>query len=158
VLRNYGSREKYYNDVIGVNSRLDPLQATFLLVKLAHLDAWNARRRALAARYEERLADLPLVTRPTVATGCQPAWHLYVIRCAARDAVQSSLARAGIGTLIHYPVPPHLSGAYAHMGFSRGQFPIAEEFAATVLSLPMGPHATLEVADLVAEALRDSHV
>jgi dTDP-4-amino-4,6-dideoxygalactose transaminase len=153
VLRNYGSREKYFNDVIGVNSRLDPLQASFLRVKLRHLDQWNTRRRALAARYEERLSDLPFLTRPTVAPGCEHAWHLYVVRCASRDAVQAALREAGVGTLIHYPVPPHLSGAYGHMKLPRGQFPLAEEIASTALSLPMGPHATVAAVDAVVEAL-----
>lgn len=136
VLRNYGSREKYVNEVRGVNSRLDPIQAAVLRVKLRHIDEWNDRRRAIAARYREELEGMTL---PHVPNWAAPAWHLFVIRSPERDALQARLAQAGIGTLIHYPIPPHLQVAYAGAGFEQGMFPIAERLAGEVLSLPMGP-------------------
>jgi dTDP-4-amino-4,6-dideoxygalactose transaminase len=146
TLRNYGSKKKYYNEVKGYNSRLDELQAAFLRVKLGKLDEWNARRRTVAAQYLAELAGLPDLTLPFVPEWAEPVWHLFVVRHPKRDALQQKLTDAGIGTLIHYPVPPHLSGAYADAGWKRGAFPIAEELADTVLSLPMGPHLAKEQA------------
>lgn len=140
VLRNYGSRVKYVNEVQGYNSRLDPLQAAILRVKLRHLDAWNARRRELAAWYLEHLAGVPDLTLPHVPEWAEPCWHLFVIRHPRRDELQAKLAEAGIGTLIHYPIPPHRQEAYRDLGFGPGAFPIAETLAREVLSLPIGPH------------------
>ena len=140
VLRNYGSRAKYYNEVKGVNSRLDPIQASFLRVKLKHLDNWNGRRRNVAQRYLEALKGCPDLILPSVARGAEPAWHLFVLRHSRRDKLQKHLNESGIGTLVHYPVPPHLSGAYADGNWKRGSFPITEELADTVLSIPIGPH------------------
>ena len=140
VLRNYGSRMKYYNEVKGVNSRLDPIQASFLRVKLQHLDEWNARRRKVAQQYLEALNGCPDVILPSVARGAEPAWHLFVLRHFRRAKLQEHLNESGIGTLVHYPVPPHLSGAYADGGWKRGDFPLTEELADTVLSIPIGPH------------------
>jgi dTDP-4-amino-4,6-dideoxygalactose transaminase len=151
MLRNYGSRVKYENELKGFNSRLDPLQAAFLQVKLAHLDEWNQRRKVLADRYLEELADVPDLILPVVPDWAESAWHLFVIRHPQRDRLQEHLTRARIGTLIHYPVPPHLSGAYAEDGWRAGDLPITEEFAKTVLSLPLGPHLT---ADGVANVIR----
>jgi dTDP-4-amino-4,6-dideoxygalactose transaminase len=145
LLRNYGSRVKYYNEIIGHNSRLDELQAAVLRVKLRHLDAWNARRHAHAARYDAAFADARDITPVGVCEGAERVNHLYVVEHPRRDAFQRELAAAGVGTLIHYPVPPHLSGAYASLGFAEGTFPITEHGARTHLSLPMGPH--LSVAD-----------
>ena len=122
LLRNYGSQRKYDHEIAGINSRLDPLQAGFLRVKLKYLDGWNARRRQLAAVYAERLSGLPWITLPAVPAWAEPAWHLFVIRTACRDALQRHLEAAGVGTLIHYPVPPHLSGAYAHAGWRPRRF------------------------------------
>lgn len=139
MLRNYGSRVKYVNEVQGYNSRLDPLQAAILRVKLAHLDGWNARRSAIAARYQQGLVGCGL-TLPHVPDWAEPTWHLYVIQHPQRDALQKKLGGAGIGTLIHYPIPPHLQQAYAAAGYVQGQFPIAEELANQCLSLPIGPH------------------
>lgn len=139
VLRNYGSRVKYVNEVPGYNSRLDPLQAAILRVKLAHLDEWNERRRAIAARYQSALADCGLAL-PQVPEWAEPVWHLYVVQHPQRDALQQALNDAGVGTLIHYPIPPHRQQAYAHAGWAQGAFPIAESMADQVLSLPMGPH------------------
>jgi dTDP-4-amino-4,6-dideoxygalactose transaminase len=140
VLRNYGSRAKYYNEVKGINSRLDPVQASLLRVKLRQLDAWNARRRIVAEEYLDGLSQASDLVLPSVAIGAQPAWHQFVVRHPLRDRLQEYLKESGVGTLIHYPVPPHLSGAYADGGWKRGDFPITEELADTVLSIPIGPH------------------
>jgi dTDP-4-amino-4,6-dideoxygalactose transaminase len=140
VLRNYGSRAKYYNEVKGVNSRLDPIQASFLRVKLKCLDGWNGRRRDIARQYLDALSGCADLTLPGVTDGAEPAWHLFVVRHPLRDRLQEHLKNAGIGTLIHYPVPPHLSGAYADGNWKRGSFPITEELAGTLLSIPIGPH------------------
>ena len=140
LLRNYGSRVKYHHTEAGVNSRLDELQAAFLRVKLARLDAWNGRRTALVRVYDEGLASIPGVTTPHVTSGIEGSFHLYVIRHARRDALQKHLEHAGIGTLIHYPEPPHRSGAYAAAFPDAGAFPIASRLADEVLSLPVGPH------------------
>jgi len=137
VLRNYGSQKKYYNDVKGYNSRLDELQAAFLRVKLKKLDEWNDRRRDVAAFYLTELGGAANLTLPFVPEWAEPVWHLFVVRHLKRNALQQKLAAADIGTLIHYPVPAHLSGAYADGKWTRGAFPVAEELADTVLSLPM---------------------
>jgi dTDP-4-amino-4,6-dideoxygalactose transaminase len=139
VLRNYGSRVKYVNEVKGYNSRLDPVQAVALRVKLKYLDEWNARRAAIAARYAEELAGTGL-TLPNVPAWAEPAWHLYVVQYTKRDALQEALHEAGIGSLIHYPIPPHLQEAYQDAGYAAGRFPIAESMANRLLSLPIGPH------------------
>ncbi len=153
VLRNYGSRVKYYNEVKGYNSRLDPLQAAFLRVKLPHLDEWNQRRKSIAAIYKKALSSMEGVGFPFVPDGMDPSWHLFVVRHPERDALQRHLTEAGIGTLIHYPVPPHLSKAYAEMGCKRGDFPITEEIAQTVLSLPVGPHLQAEQIEAVVQSI-----
>lgn len=155
LLRNYGSRVKYFNEVKGYNSRLDPLQAAFLTVKLHHLDEWNRRRKAVAEYYLNSLSGISRLVLPEVLEGADHVWHVFVVRCEARDALQKHLAERGIGTLIHYPVPPHLSEAYVEQGFRRGDFPIAEASASTVLSLPIGPHLSLEHANRVAEVVRE---
>jgi dTDP-4-amino-4,6-dideoxygalactose transaminase len=154
VLRNYGSRTKYYNEVKGYNSRLAPLQAAFLRVKLGHLSQWNERRSQLAAVYNEALSGTPGLTLPEVPDGIDPAWHLFVVRHPRRDQLQKHLADLGIGTLIHYPVPPHLSQAYADMGRKQGDFPIAEDIARTALSIPMGPHLTIQQFEEVIAAVK----
>jgi dTDP-4-amino-4,6-dideoxygalactose transaminase len=138
VLRNYGSRVKYVNEVRGFNSRLDPVQASALRVKLKYLDEWNARRVAVAKRYAEGLAGAGLVL-PYVPEFAEPVWHLFVVQHSKRDAIQRMLQDAGIGTLIHYPIPPHLQDAYMDLGLTKSQFPIAESMANRVLSLPIGP-------------------
>lgn len=161
MLRNYGSRVKYQHECQGINSRLDELQAAFLRIRLRHLDEWNVRRRKIARFYLDSLGpetgdsgrDLVL---PHVPGWAEPVWHLFVIRCPQRDRVQRGLTEAGVGTLIHYPVPPHLSGAYADAQMLRGSFATAESIAGSVLSLPMGPHLSeTQAADVVA-AVRDS--
>ena len=153
VLRNYGSRVKYVNEVQGYNSRLDPLQAAILRVKLAHLDGWNARRSAIAARYQHGLAGCGL-TLPHVPDWAEPVWHLYVVQHPQRDALHKALADSGVGTLIHYPIPPHLQQAYGQAGWARRAFPLAERMADQVLSLPIGPHLTTEQAAKVVEAAK----
>ena len=154
VLRNYGSRVKYVNEVQGYNSRLDPIQAAALRVKLKHLDEWNARRTDIANRYNAALRETALV-RPTAPESAAPGSHLYVIRSQQRDALQRHLTDAGIGTLIHYPLPPHQQQAYAHLGYQPGDFPIAEAMAREVLSLPMGPHLSAEDQAKVIAAVLD---
>lgn len=152
VLRNYGSRVKYVNDVQGVNSRLDPVQAAVLRVKLPHLDAWTERRRATAEAYSDALRGCGL-TLPHVPQWAEPVWHLYVVGTAARDALQAGLGGAGIGTLIHYPIPPHMQAAYTDLGIDAGELPIARDLAQRVLSLPMGPHLSAAQAQAVISAV-----
>lgn len=160
ILRNYGSEKRYYNEVKGLNSRLDELQAAFLRVKLRHLDDWNARRKGIADFYLAQLSTLSSqLVVPFVPAWADPVWHLFVIRHPQRDDLQKSLTEAGIGTLIHYPVPPHGSGAYFDLSppaSGRWNLPIAEELAQTVLSLPMGPHLSLEQVGEVVRVLRES--
>lgn len=153
TLRNYGSKKKYYNEVKGYNSRLDEMQAALLRVKLQVLDRWNQRRTVVAQRYLKEMKPAAGLVLPFVPDWAEPVWHLFVIRHPNRDALQQKLNAAGIGTLIHYPVPAHLSGAYADAGWKHGDFPLAETSANTVLSLPIGPHVSAEQASLVIEAV-----
>jgi dTDP-4-amino-4,6-dideoxygalactose transaminase len=155
MLRNYGSKLKYHHDLPGVNSRLDSLQAAALRIKLRRLDEWNDRRRAIAVRYVERLAGIERLVPPRTPEQVDPAWHLFVVRHPQRDVLQRRLSEAGVDTIIHYPIPPHLSGAYAADG-ERTELPVAERLAEEVLSLPIGPHLPLEDADRVAAAVRDA--
>lgn len=155
VLRNYGSRVKYVNEVPGYNSRLDPLQAAILRVKLAHLDDWNARRSAVANRYQHGLTDCGF-TLPHVPVWAEPVWHLYVVQHPQRDALQKALADAGVGTLIHYAIPPHQQQAYASAGWQTGAFPLAERFANRLLSLPIGPHLAGDQVEAVIDASRNA--
>ncbi len=153
-LRNYGSKVRYHNEYLGINSRLSELQAAFLRAKLPVLPAWNARRVALATRYLTQLKGVGDIVLPYVPAWAEPVWHLFVVRTAQRDALQAHLAERGIGTGIHYPIPPHLSNAYQSAGWKRGDFPLAEKFAGEVLSLPIGPHHSAEQIDAVCEAVR----
>ena len=153
VLRNYGSRVKYVNEVQGANSRLDPLQAAVLRVKLGHLDTWTERRRALAARYLAGLAGTKLIL-PHVPDWANPAWHLFVVRTKAREALQTRLTAAGIGTLIHYPIPPHMQAAYADMKFAPGALPLARQLADEVLSLPIGPNLSPDDVETVLDRVK----
>jgi dTDP-4-amino-4,6-dideoxygalactose transaminase len=152
LLRNYGSRVKYVHELAGFNSRLDPVQAVALRVKLRVLDAWNARRQAIAARYDAALSGLGLIL-PTVPAWADPVWHLYVVRHSNRDGLQQALATAGVQTQIHYPTPPHRQAAYAGDGFHAGQFPLAESMAGTVLSLPIGPQMSTQEVEGVIDAV-----
>lgn len=152
VLRNYGSRVKYVNDVQGYNSRLDEMQAAILRVKLRHMDTWNARRADVAARYQAALSQSPLIL-PTVIPETTPVWHLYVVRHPQRDALQRELQALGVQTLIHYPIPPHRQQAYAELGLAAGSFPLAAAMAASVLSLPLGPHLSSDEQAAVIDAV-----
>lgn len=154
TLRNYGSKVKYYNEVPGYNSRLDELQSALLAVKLPRLDGDNARRRVIAAIYQRELAGIAGLTLPLVPEWAEPVWHLYVVRHAARDALTKALAEQGIGTIVHYPVPPHLQPAYAGLGYKEGDFPLAEAIHREVLSLPIAPNMTEEQALQVTAAVR----
>jgi dTDP-4-amino-4,6-dideoxygalactose transaminase len=151
ILRNYGSRIKYHNEMKGFNSRLDELQAAFLRSKLPHLDIDNARRREIAALYQKAL-NRNDITLPEVPAWADPAWHLYVIRTKQRDALKQRLEALGIGSLIHYPIPPHLQNAYLSEYVSKGRYPLAEQMAAEVISLPMGPHLSDQQVAAVIEA------
>jgi dTDP-4-amino-4,6-dideoxygalactose transaminase len=155
TLRNYGSRMKYVHEMQGYNSRLDPVQAAALRVKLKVLDAWNERRAKIAARYSAALAGTSLVL-PSVPAWAEPVWHLYVVQSSQRDALQKSLGDAGIGTLIHYPIPPHLQQAYAAAGYIDGCFPVAERLARQVLSLPIGPQLDEPGVEAVISALHSA--
>jgi dTDP-4-amino-4,6-dideoxygalactose transaminase len=156
VLRNYGSRVKYVHEVQGYNSRLDPLQAAFLRVKLRHLDDWNLRRQGIAALYSSRLGGTDLIL-PEVPSWADPVWHLFVVRHPQRDVLQRRLIDAGIDSLIHYPIPPHKQAAYASSGFAIDAFPLAARIAGEVLSLPIGPHLSHEGARSVGDALLGSN-
>jgi dTDP-4-amino-4,6-dideoxygalactose transaminase len=155
VLRNYGSRVKYHNEVAGYNSRLDELQAALLRVKLPHLDRENERRVAVARRYAEGLAGIELVL-PETAPHAQSAWHLYVVRHPRRNELAQRLQEAGIGTVIHYPVAPHLQPAYAALGLAAGALPVSEALHAEVLSLPMGPTLSDAEVDRVISVVREA--
>lgn len=155
VLRNYGSRQRYVNEVQGYNSRLDPVQAAALRVKLRHLDDWNARRTGIAARYSASFADCGF-TLPCVPDWAKPSWHLYCVRHPQRDALRDKLSAAGVETLVHYPIPPHLQAAYASLGYVKGAFPVAEDMAKTLLSLPIGPAMTEAQVSWVIESVQQA--
>ena len=144
ILRNYGSEKKYYNEVIGYNMRLDECQAAFLSVKLKYLSEWTKQRQMIAAWYKEVLDNIGDVILPETAAGATHSYHLFVIRTAQRDNLQQHLTNNNVGTLIHYPIPPHLQQAYDYLGHKKGDFPIAEELADTSLSLPLWPGMTKE--------------
>ncbi len=156
VLRNYGSRKRYYNEVKGYNSRLDELQAALLRVKLRRLDEWNGRRQQLASFYLQALNQVAGLVLPKAPGWTKPVWHLFVVRTASRDKVQEKLTAAEIDTLIHYPVPPHLSEAYKDLGYERGAFPVAEKLADTVFSLPLNPHLSQQQLAWVSAILAES--
>ena len=139
VLRNYGSREKYINECIGYNCRLDPIQAAILLAKLPYLDKWNKRRQEIAKIYLQSLDHMPLIL-PKVTNDSSSVWHQFVIRTKDRDALQEHLEKESVGTLIHYPIPVFQQEAYQHMGFQASDMPEASQFAQTCLSLPINPH------------------
>lgn len=149
ALRNYGSREKYVNDHLGVNSRLDELQAALLRVKLQRINADNTRRRALAQRYLAGIRH-PVITLPVVAPGNEAVWHVFVVRAPDRAGLQQHLQQQGIGTLIHYPIPPHRQRAYA--GWNQRSYPLTERIHAEVLSLPISPVLSDADADTVIAA------
>lgn len=154
TLRNYGSQQKYYNEVIGHNSRLDELQAAVLSAKLPMLMTWTHQRQQIAALYQQQLSGISDLHLPVVAPEATHVYHLYVVRTSRRDELQQHLTRSSIGTLIHYPVPPHLQQAYSFMNFHRGDFPIAEALAETCLSLPMWPGMLEADVNAVCEGVK----
>lgn len=153
-LCNYGASHKNQHNLLGYNSRLDELQAAVLQIKLRYLPAWTAQRRELAAWYTHYLADIAGLRLPAVAAGAEPVWHLYVVHTARRDALRQHLAASGIDTLIHYPTPPHRQPAYAHLSLASGTLLIAEELAATCLSLPLWPGMTEQMIVAIAASIR----
>jgi dTDP-3-amino-3,4,6-trideoxy-alpha-D-glucose transaminase len=153
LLRNYGSTVKYHHEVKGTNSRLDEFQAAMLRVKLARLDEWNTRRVAVARRYETELAGLDGLVLPQVGAETEHVWHLYVVRSPDRAALQAQLTAARVHTLVHYPIAPHLSAAFADAGIAAGSLPLAERFAREVVSLPMGPHLSEDQVTQVIDAV-----
>jgi dTDP-4-amino-4,6-dideoxygalactose transaminase len=155
ILRNYGSRVKYINDVQGYNSRLDEIQAAILRIKLRRLDMWNVRRVALAANYQIELADCGL-DLPLSVPDIDSVWHLYVVRSPNRDELQRRLSENGVQTLIHYPIPPHRQKAYVGLKINHDALPIANRLANEVLSLPIGPHLSRENQATIIRAVREA--
>jgi len=157
MMRNYGSKEKYYNESIGFNKRIDELQARFLSLKLKHLQAFTDERVQIAAWYNDALKNVPGIVTPYIAPGASHVYHLYVIKTPYRDALSQYLKNQGIGTLIHYPIPPHLQKAYHHLGHKQNDFPIAEQLAETCLSLPLYPGLQHEQVLFVCDAIKAFH-
>lgn len=154
TLRNYGSAKKYFHDEQGENSRLDTLQAAVLSVKIKHLDAGNEQRRAVAAQYTEMLAGVGDIITPATWPDAEPVFHLYVIQTARRDDLMQYLQQQSIGCLIHYPVPVHLQKAYVSAAWAQGNFPVTEELAGRILSLPVCPGMTQEQVTFVCDTIR----
>jgi len=153
MLRNYGQSKRYHHDLIGINSRLDEIQAAILSAQLPFVPEWNQRRMEIANRYDKGLAEV--VDIPAPAAGCDHVYHLYVIQVDERDQLQAHLADRGVGTLIHYPIPAHLQKAYAFMGYKKGDLPASERIAGRILSLPMFPELTDNQIDYVIGAIRE---
>jgi dTDP-4-amino-4,6-dideoxygalactose transaminase len=165
MYREHGSRQRYYHEAIGVNSRLDAVQAAVLQVKLKHLDTWNQQRTAVAARYQELLAHVPNIITPKPTLGGESVWNQYTIRIVAptgvdaathRDAVRAKLMEAGVISMIYYPLPLHLQAVYQDLGLPAGSYPVTELVSNQVLSLPMFPEITPEEQQRVAHALKDA--
>ncbi len=154
IFRNYGSEKRYYNKVVGANSRLDELQAGLLRVRLSHMQELTEERVKIATRYNNEIKN-PLIKLPEVANGATCVWHQFVIRCEQRDRLIQYLNEREIGTIIHYPIPPHLSEAYAYLGHKAGFLPITEHLADTVLSIPMYNGMTDDEQTYVISALND---
>jgi dTDP-4-amino-4,6-dideoxygalactose transaminase len=156
MIRDHGQAKKYYHDIEGYNGRLDSVQAGWLSVKLRHLAKWNEARRVLAHRYHELFADAKdSIVIPVEAGWSKGVYHLYVVRVADREALQATLAEAGIGTGIHYPIPLHLQKAYQHLNYKRGDFAVTERVAAEIVSLPMFPQMRKEQVDEVAKRVKE---
>ena len=159
LLRNYGSRIKYQHEIKGFNSRLDELQAAFLRVKLAKLDEWNERRKQVAQYYLKALRNIPNLKLPYVPPWAEPVWHLFVVRHPRRDSLKQHLNAGGVSTLIHYPVSPHLSEAYAEKGKKDckiGKFPLTEKISKEILSLPIGSQISEEEIEKVVGLLSEN--
>jgi len=155
MLSNYGSIQKYNHELKGFNSRLDEFQAAFLRVKLNHLDHWNDQRKAAANYLMKKLNNIPELLTPVVPDWSDPVWHIFAIQTSRRDNLQNYLSQKGIGTLIHYPIPPHLSGAYAKSKYKERSFPVTEILANTELSLPMGPHLEQSQLEYIINQIRN---
>jgi dTDP-4-amino-4,6-dideoxygalactose transaminase len=153
LLREHGSHPKYFHSLVGVNSRLDALQAAVLLVKLKFLDGWNEARRANAAYYNERLGSLQGVTVPFVDSKCVHIYHQYVIRAANRDALFEYLKEKGIGVALYYPLPLHLQECFAYLGQTLGDLPLSERAAKEVIALPIFPELTKEEMDIICDEI-----
>lgn len=154
LLGAHGSSRKYVHEIVGMNSRLDTVQAVVLRAKLARLEKWNELRREAARTYGELLADVPGVRTPRSDPANEDVWHLYVVRVDARDRVLRSLADAGVGAGVHYPTPVHLSEAFSRLGLARGSFPVTEAAADRILSLPLFPHLSAGQLEKVVSELR----
>ncbi|NLK72536.1 MAG: DegT/DnrJ/EryC1/StrS family aminotransferase [Clostridiales bacterium] len=154
MLRNYGSKIKYHNEILGINSRLDEMQAALLYVKLKHYDELRLEREMIAKKYLDGINNENIIL-PTIRNAAEHVWHLFVIRSRKRNEVQSYLANKGIETRIHYPIPPHLSEAYGYLGHKAGDFPVTEDYANTVLSLPLYEGMTDEEIDYVIKTIND---
>lgn len=152
VLRNYGSEKRYHNEVVGYNSRLDELQAGLLRIKLKYIFELEKEREEIAKRYLKEIKN-PLIQLPKVRENCTHVWHLFVIRVKNRENFQNYLEQNGIGSVIHYPIPPHLSEAYKYLGYKKGDFPITERYAETVLSLPLYNGMTKEELGYVIDKI-----
>lgn len=152
-LRNYGSPQKYVNTEAGLNSRLDPLQAAILRAKLPVLDDWVGRRCAVAEKYAEGLGDTGLLL-PSAPPWVTSSWHLYVVRCEQRDLLQNRLFESGVETLIHYPIPPHLQKAYAHLQIDNNALALTKSLSSEVLSLPIGPHLKVDHVQGVIKVIK----
>lgn len=152
IFRNYGSEKRYYNKVVGTNSRLDELQAALLRVRLSHMNEITEERRQIGSRYLKRINNVQFVL-PQIRDGATTVWHQFVIRCKDRDKLVKYLDDKGVGTIIHYPIPPHLAEAYRYLGYKKNDFPIAEQYANEVLSLPIYNGITVEEQEYVIDIL-----
>lgn len=152
VYRNYGSEKRYYNKVVGTNSRLDELQAGLLRVRLKHLNDENAERAQICERYLDKIKN-PLIKLPQIRACASTVWHQFVVYCEKRDALQKYLEENGIKTIIHYPIPPHLSEAYQYLGYGKGDFSITEDYAEHILSLPLYNGMTMEEQGYVIKCI-----
>ena len=152
VYRNYGSEKRYYNKVVGTNSRLDEIQAGLLRVRLSHLDDLTEEKRRIAARYFKELHNDKILL-PRFIEGSTHVYHQFVVRCKERDELIAYLDEKEIGTIIHYPIPPHLAEAYRYLGFKEGDFPMTERLAKEVLSIPMYNGMTEEEQTYIIDAI-----
>lgn len=155
VIRNYGSQQRYYNEIKGFNARIDELQAGLLSVKLKHIERWTAERQQIATWYREALKDCDTIKLHQIAEGATHVYHLFVISHSKRDELQQFLQSKGVGTVIHYPIPPHLQEAYKDLGYQKSDFPIAEQIAETILSLPLFIGMTQSQVEYIATCIKE---